>query len=81
MPRMTSKSTFSKSTRSAELTFLETVTGQFLYTRLAIAGSPTGVEIEKGSERVSGLILIWTAIRSYKRQSHVCCLSTALLIP
>ena len=38
------------------------MTGQFLYTRLAITGSPTGVETEKGSERVSGLTLNWTAI-------------------
>ena len=53
MPRMTSKSTISNSTRSTEVTFREIVTGQFLYTRLAITGSPTGVETKKGSERVS----------------------------
>ena len=52
------------------------MTGQFLYTRLVITGSLTGVDSEKGSDRVSGLILNWTAILSYKRQSHVCCLST-----
>ena len=55
MPRMTLKSTISNSTRSAKMTFLETMTGQFLYTRLAITGSPTGVETDKGSERVSGM--------------------------
>ena len=65
MPRMTSKSTISNTTRSAEVTFGETMTGQFLYTRLAIKGSLTGVETEKGSERVSGLTLNWTTILSY----------------
>ena len=62
MPRMTSKSTISNSTRSAEVTFWETVTGEFLYTHLAITGSPTGVETKKGFERVSGLTLNWTAM-------------------
>ena len=76
MPRMTSKSTISHSTRSAEVTFWETMTRQFLYTCLAITGSPTGVETEKGSEIVSWMTLNWTAILSYKRQSHLCCLST-----
>ena len=51
------------------------MTAQFLYTRLAITGSFTGVETEKGSERVSGLTLNWTAILSYKRQIHVRCMS------
>ena len=50
--------------------------GKFMYTRLAITGSPTGLETEKSSERVSGMTLNWTAILSYKRQSHLCCLST-----
>ena len=76
MPRMTSKSTISNSTRSAEVTFLETMIGQFLYTRLAIVGSPTRVETEKGFERISGLTLNWTTKLSYERQSHVCYLST-----
>uniref|UniRef100_M1DJ00 Integrase core domain containing protein n=1 Tax=Solanum tuberosum TaxID=4113 RepID=M1DJ00_SOLTU len=36
--------------------------GQFLYTRLAITGSPTGVETEKDSESISGLTSNLTAI-------------------
>ena len=40
----------------------------FVY-HLDITGSLTGVEIEKGSQRVSGLTLNWTAIRSYKGES------------
>ena len=51
---MISKSTISNSTKSVEVTFLETMRGQFFYTRLAITGSPTGVETEKGFEIVSG---------------------------
>ena len=62
MPKITSKYTIFKSTRSTEVTFSETVTGQFLYARLAITGSPTRVETEKGSERVFGLTLNWTAM-------------------
>ena len=61
---------------TSSMKFCETVTGQFLYTRLAITGSLTRVETNKGSERVFGLTLNWTTILSYKRQSHVCCLST-----
>ena len=76
MPKITSKYTIFKSTRSTEVTFSETVTGQFLYARLAINGSPTGVETEKSSERVSGMTLNWIAILSYKRQSHLFYLST-----
>ena len=49
---MTSNSTISNYTRFTKVTLLETVTGQFLYTRLAITRSLTGVETEKGSERV-----------------------------
>ena len=49
MPKIVLKSTISNSTRFAEVTFEETVTGQFMYTRVSIVGSPTGVEIEKGS--------------------------------
>ena len=75
MPRMTWNSNISNSTRYAEVKFCETVTGQFLYTRLAITGSLTRVETNKGSERVFGLTLNMTTIMSYKRQSHVCCLS------
>ena len=55
MPRMTSKSTISNSTRSVKVTFREIVIGQFSYTCLAISVSPTRVDIEKGSERVSVL--------------------------
>ena len=55
MPRMTLKSTISNSTISSEVTFLESVTGKFLYTLLDINLSPTEVEIEKGFERLSGL--------------------------
>ena len=62
MPRMTSKSTISNSTRSAEVTFIATVIGQFLYTLLAITGSPTGVETEKRSKRIFGLTLNWTTM-------------------
>ena len=43
------------------------MTGQCLYTHLAITGSPIGLETEKVSERVSGLTLNWTA-RSYKKR-------------
>jgi len=39
------------------------VTGQFLYTRLAITRSPTGVETKKGSEGVSRLTPKITAIK------------------
>ena len=59
---MTSKSTISKSTRYAKVTFRETMIGQFLYTRLAITGSPTRVETEKVSERVYKLTLNWNSI-------------------
>ena len=52
MPKITSKSTISNSITSAEVNFLETAIGKFLFTCLAISGSPTIVEIEKGSERV-----------------------------
>ena len=62
MPRMTSKSTIYNSNRSTEVTFCETMTGQFLYTHLAITGSATGVDTKKGSKRVSGLTLNWTSI-------------------
>ncbi|XP_049397383.1 uncharacterized protein LOC125861561 [Solanum stenotomum] len=41
---------------------VETVTGQFSYTCLAIIGSPARVETEKGSEKVSGLPSKFTAI-------------------
>ena len=37
-----------------------------MYTRVGITGSPTRIEIEKGSESVSRLILNCTAILSYK---------------
>ena len=76
MHRMTSKSTISNSTRSVEVTFWDTMIGQFLYMHLAIIGSPTGVETEKGSWRVSGLTLNWIASLSYKTKIHLCCLST-----
>ena len=33
-----------------------------MYTRLAITGSPTGVEVGKGSERVYGSTLSWTVM-------------------
>ena len=42
------------------------MTGQFLYTHLAITGSSNGAEIKKGSERVYGLTLNWTAIKVLK---------------
>ena len=51
------------------------MTGHFLYTRQYITRSPTRVETEKGSERVYGLTLNRTAILSYKKQSHVHCMS------
>ncbi len=70
---MKSKSTISNSTRSSEVIFLEIVTRKFIYTRLAITGSLTGVETEKCFERVAGLILNLTTILSYKRQSRVYC--------
>ena len=73
MQRMISKSTISNSTRSAEVTFLETMIGQFVYTRVA-TGSSTGVETEIGCERISGLILKFSAILSCKRKSSLCCL-------
>ena len=38
------------------------MTGKFLYTRLDMTESPTGVETENGSERVSRLTLNWIAI-------------------
>ena len=44
------------------------MTGQFVYNHLAITGSPTGVETEKGSERVSGLILNWTTIEGVTKE-------------
>ena len=62
MPRMTSKPTISNSTRSVEVTFSDSMIGQFPYTHLAIIGSLTGEESEKGFERVSGLILNWTTM-------------------
>ena len=39
------------------------MTRQFLYSRLAITESPTKVETEKGSERVSRLTPKFTVIR------------------
>lgn len=36
---------------SSEVTFWGTITGKFLYTRLAIIESPTRVETVKGFER------------------------------
>ena len=68
MPRMTSKSTISNSTRSAEVTFIETVIGQFLYTHLAIIGSRTGVETDKGYERVTGVTLNWTSMKGVTKE-------------
>lgn len=56
MPRMTLNFTIYKSKRSAEVTFLETKIGQFLYTRITITRSLTGVETKKGSKRVFALI-------------------------
>ena len=76
MPRMTLKSTISNSTRSVEVSFKETMTGQFLYTRLDISGSPSGVETEKGSVSVSGVRINLTSIPSYKSQKHLFFLST-----
>ena len=38
------------------------MTGQLLCTHLGITGSPTMAETEKGSERVFGLTLNWTAM-------------------
>ena len=62
MPRKISKSTISKSTKSADMTFSKTVKRQFLYSRLAIIGSPTRVETYKGSERVFGLTPKFTGV-------------------
>ena len=76
MPGITSKCTIYNSTRSDEVNFRESVIGQFLYTHLAITGSPTGVETEQRFERVFGLKLNRIAILSYRIQSHVYCLST-----
>ena len=38
-----------------DMTFLEIVFGQIMYIRLAIIGSPIGVDTEKGYERFSRL--------------------------
>lgn len=38
------------------------MTGQFMYTHIAKTRYPTWVDIENGSERVSGLTVNWTAI-------------------
>lgn len=50
MPRMISKSIIFNSTGSIEVTFRETMTEKFMYTRLDINGSSTGVDTKKGSE-------------------------------
>ena len=55
MDTMTLNSTISNATRSAKVYFRDTITGKFLYTRLAINGSLTGVDTEKGFGRESGL--------------------------
>jgi len=68
MPRMISKSTISNFTRFVEVTFGEIVTCQILYTRVAITGSPTELETEKGSERVSGLTPKFTVIYGVKKE-------------
>ena len=68
MPRMTSKSTISNVTRSTEVTFCETMTGQFLYNRLAITGSSTGVDTDKGSKRFSRLTLNCTAMQGVTKE-------------
>ena len=39
-----------------------------MYTRLAITGSPSGVETKKGSERVSGLTLNWNVYIELKNK-------------
>ena len=44
------------------------MTGQFLYTRLAITRSLTGVETEKGSERVPRLSLNGNATEVVKKR-------------
>ena len=62
MTKMTSKSTISNYSRFAEVTFLETVIRQFLYTGLAITKSPTRVETEKGTESIFGHRLNWTVM-------------------
>lgn len=47
---------------SSEVTFWETITGKFLYTRLAIVESLTRVETVKGFEKILGITLKSTAI-------------------
>ena len=66
MPRMTSNSTVSNFIRSAEVTFRQTVTGNFLYAHLPLTGSPIGVETMKGSEIVSRLTSKLTSNEIYK---------------
>lgn len=63
MPRILSKSIISTSIKFFEVTLWRTVLGHFLYIRLVITDSPTRVEAEKGSERLSGLTPKLTAIR------------------
>jgi len=54
IPRMTSKSTMSNSMRITKVTFWETITMQFLYSRLAMTESPFGVETVKGYKSILG---------------------------
>lgn len=68
MPRMISNSTISNFTRYSDVTFSKIVTGKFMYTRVAIIGSPTGVESEKRSERFSRLTLNFTAIYGVSKE-------------
>ena len=69
MPRKTSKSTISNSTRSTTVNSEETVIVHFLYTRLAKNGSPAGMKTEKGFKNFYTNTESNFNIRSYKGES------------
>ena len=70
MPRMTFRSIISNSTRSTEVTFSETVSGQFFVYPSSYNWVTDWIEIEKGSKRFSGLTLNWTTM--YTRLAITC---------
>lgn len=52
------------------MTYWETIIGKFLYSRLAITGSPTKVETEKGVKILFGITQKFTTINGVTRKEY-----------